>query len=202
MRKLKLFLVLAFTFTLSGVAYAIPEPTYETAEKLQSTGSKQGTPYRDVKLVRLSNQAQNGTAVVSGDVVKYDTVSDDGISVALVAASADGAIAGIAVTSIQTNDRTVVNSAYDDAGGRNWGWIIVHGPAVAKVSAAGSNSATIGDPFITSNDSGSIATFEISSNDTTTIITNNMKKSVAVGGFFFDTVAVGDTTAEVFVKLE
>ena len=197
MRKLILAL---FTMCVvcSANAYAA-DPQFRTWTDKSMMTDKQGTPVRVLKRVRFASNDANAVGIVSGDAVKYDTVSDDGVTVAFATTSKDGAFAGIAVTTIQTADSASA-SAQDDAGRRNWGWIIVHGPANANVTAAGTNNNAVGAVLITSRDQGKVTTFEtptgsVASLDTAIAAANS-------GGFFYDAASASDTTVEVFVNLE
>ena len=204
----KLFIVLSFlAFIGSGVANALPEPTYSgwdnKSKFAQQVAGKGGTQQTvTLKWVRYSNQAQDGASIVSGDAVVYDTISDDGVSVGRSSASADGAFAGIAVVTIQTADNAQ-NSAFEGVGRRNWGWIIVHGKTSANTSAAGSASCSVGDGFITSSDAGQITCYQTAPTVYLNgAYTNTTARRDAIGGFVFDAPAVGDTSIDVFVEKE
>lgn len=203
MRKLKsLVLSLVAVIALAGVSYGYDNPTLDTYQIKKNAGGRASSSTRIVKLVRNSEQGQNSVAIASGDVVVYDTNSDDGVTVRLTTTSADGAIAGIAVTSIPTSD-TVQNSAADGDGMRNWGWIIVHGKANAKVGAGGANGNAIGDVVITSTDSGAVTTFRDLANPTAVATAAGVNRAVTGrGGFFLDAADASSTTSEVFVNLE
>lgn len=197
----KLFALFALVMFSASVAYA-DEPSFETTMIKRQAGSRQAAPVRVIKLVRFVAQGPDVASVLSGDVVVYSTVSDDGVSIDRTTVSADGAVAGIACTTIRTSDSTGSASAQDDAGRRNWGWIVVHGPMTAKVSAGGTNGHAAGDMWITSTDSGAI-TGVVNSTVTTGASTNEVVKIArGKGGFFFSAANASSTTAEVFVSLE
>lgn len=213
MNKFKLTalsLLMAFGLGLSVAAYAYPDPIlkgWDNKSKFaqQVAGAGGTTQVTTLKWVRHSSQGPNIAGIASGDVVVYDTVSDDGISVRLTTTSADGAIAGIAVTAIPSSDNATgsTGTAFDDYGRRNWGWILVHGRIIAKTSAGGTNGNSIGDAFITSTDSGAITS--LISFDTSTVAQNlnrAAKASQASGGFFYDTSDGTSTTYDVQVNLE
>ena len=189
---------------ISGIAQAVPDPNFSTWIVKRQTGGKQSDSVRVIKLVRLSTVNPNGTSVVSGDVLVYDTVSDDGVSVRLTTTSADGAIAGIACTAIATSDNVgTINSAADHVGGNNWGYIVVHGPANAKVSSGHAANFAVGDRFITSGDSGAIGEPQTIQGAVTLANLNEAAVTAQkTGGFTFDAGTVGDTSIEVFVNLE
>ena len=199
MRKLILALFTLCVVCSAGNSYAA-EPTYETWTDKSVHTNKQGTPVRVLKRVRFASRDANAVGIVSGDAVIYDTVSDDGVTIAFTTTSKDGAFAGIAVTTIQTADSASAN-AQEDAGKRNWGWIIVHGPANANVTASGTNANAVGNPLITSRDQGKVTTLEAprgagaASLDTAFAASNS-------GGFFYDAADGSSTTVDVFVNLE
>ena len=208
MKKLILSVFLMFGILVSSQAFAIDDPGFSTAIKKQSVGASQGDPVRVVKLVRFSNRGPNVSSLVSGDAVVYDQISDDGVSVNTTTTSADGAIAGIVCTTIQTAEGSSVN-AYEDRGRRNWGWIVVHGPMTATVGAGGTNEATVGSAFFTSVDAARITSWETSDTDgvavtgeTNAVINNRTRVATTSGGFFMDTVGNTDTTVDVFITLE
>lgn len=196
----KILLVLALAICVAAPAFAIDQPGFQNYVIKNGTGARQGDAVREVKLVRFSSQAQNDASLVSGDLVVWDTNSDDGVSIRTTTTSADGAIAGVVCTTIATAD-SVQNSAHEGAGRRNWGWIVVSGPMVVDLTAAGSNGAAVGDAFITSTDATVATRFET----TPTAYLNGAYTERVTrtnrGGFFLDTPAVGDTSVEVFVQL-
>lgn len=195
---MKKFFAIALLITsafVGSAAYAgVPEPTVNGMKK-RAVGARESEPVRVFKLVRYGQlpTGVNSPSVASEDVLVYDTVSDDGISVAFTTSSHDNAVAGVAVTAIQTYDSKTGGIAEDQEGARNWGWIIVHGPAIAKVSTGAGTGIAVGAPWITSTDSGAVG-----------YITSGSTSAVhyqGVGGFFFDTLTT-ETEAEVFVRLE
>lgn len=183
---------------LTGIASADPSPTYETWTNKSSNIGKKGTPVRVLKLVRYASRDANATSILSGDVVVYDTVSDDGVTVTRTITSADATIAGIAATTIFSADGSST-SAQEDSYHRNWGWIIVHGPATATVTAGGTNGATVGTPFYTSRDEGRVAGMSTGAGADQAAV---LRMATSTGGFFQDTPAASDTSVDVFVKLE
>lgn len=203
MRKLILALSL-LTFSFGGVAFAVDLPSNPGMVK-RITGATQGTPTRVYKLVRFASNVLGGSVqtISAGEAVVYDTISDDGITIRRTTTSADGAFAGIAVTSIVSNDNRTGTSADDDAGNENWGYIIVHGPTTALVTGSGingANNASVGDPVITSSDSGAVTTFV----GTTSLGSggNEAKRFGNKGGFFMDAPTDQSNTIDVFINLE
>lgn len=196
----KLYILLLSVFLISANAFAYDEPQFIGSQKLNNTADAQREGYRAIKLVRFASRDSNAISLVSGDAVVYDTVSDDGLTVRATVTSADGAFAGIICTTIQSADGSS-NIAFDDAGRRNWGYVIVHGKADARLTAGGSNGAVVGEPFATSRDQSRISGYETPSTDAASIA-RVQKASANSGGFFFNTPAASDTTTQVFVTAE
>lgn len=202
MRKHYLASLLAFVLLgVSTSAFAFSEPS-SIGHNKRVRGSDQHVDSKVFKLVRNGVIGAQGISMVSGDAVIYDTTSDDGVTVALTTTSADGAFAGICVTAIPSSDgTTTTTSALDDIGRRNWGYIQVHGRALAKVSAGGQNAAAPGDLFITSGDSGAVTTMlRVAGTNTTT--TELGKIAQGRGGFFYDAADGTSTMVEVQIDKE
>ena len=194
--------VVVMLLGISGSAFAVNDPTFKTWIVKRQTGTQQGDPVRVIKLVRFSSRAVNGPDIASGDVLVYDTVSDDGVTVRLTTTSADGAVAGISCVAIQTSDAITGTSAQDDAGRRNWGYMVVHGPADAKAAAGGTNGNAAGDLFLTSTDSGAITTLQTPTG-TGTVQSSELRKVVnGRGGVILDAADGTSTVYKVFVELE
>ena len=197
----KILIVLALALSVAAPAFAIDSPGFQDCTIKKGTGTRYGDANREVKLVRFGEQAQNGASLVSGDLVVWDTLSDDGVTVTGVSTSADGSIAGIVCTTIPTAD-SVQNSAQEGAGRRNWGYIVVSGPMNVDVNA-GANDFAVGDFFITSSDD-TIATTIVNRTGGIVLVDvqeGSLREVAAKGGFFMDTYVAGDTTAEVYVQL-
>jgi len=205
MKSIKSIISLSVIVMLLGIsasAYAVPDPAFSTWTVKRQVGSRQGDPVRVIKLVRFSTKDPNGTSVVSGDALVYDTVSDDGVSVRMTSTSVDGAVAGVVCSSTILTADNAQNSAIDANGARNWGWIVVSGLTTVRVAPGGGlNGAAVGQPFVTSIDTGAATTFETLSVDSTADVTRNARLAASTAGFFFDTPAVGDTSVEVYVQL-
>lgn len=205
----KIYLLLIGSMLFGGVAFAA-EPTFESwTDKSVNTG-RRGTPVRVVKMVRHASSDPSSPSLLSGDSVRYSLVSDDGVTVAPTLVSADGAFAGIVVTTIRSADSTST-TAQDDAMKGNWGWIIVHGPATANILAGGTNGHSAGDPFISSRDPSKITTFEIvtfsadvgeSASGYNARTLRLVKATAATGGFFMNAAVAADTTALVYLENE
>lgn len=212
-KKSLLVLIALLVTTFSGVSFADspPETTFQSAQKKMMAGQEQGTPTRILKLVRYASGDPSSPSTASGDAVTYSLISDDGVTIAYTATSADGAIAGILATIIESADGTSV-VAQDDAGRRNWGWMVVHGPMTGRSVAGGTNAHSAGDPFYTSRDAGAITSLETtfmssdqggSSNAGLDLLhVNERKAAVSKGGFFMDAADGTTTRWDIFVMLE
>src|SRR3990167_9586721 len=100
-------LLIALSF-VGGSAFALGEPTYESYEHKAYATQKRGEPVRTLKLVRFGATDLNTATLSSESVVVYDTTSDDGVTIATTATSADDTIAGVVATgvTIPTADST------------------------------------------------------------------------------------------------
>jgi hypothetical protein len=133
MRKYVLFF-LAFAILLSGgVAFAWLEPKDPgIKEQSKVTVSEPVYVYRLVR--NPINDEPNWGNMVSSEVVVWDVISDDGVTVNYttkvgITTSTD-AIAGVVVGGIPTSNTAAANGARDDIGDRNWGYICVYGGPV------------------------------------------------------------------------
>lgn len=198
MKKMLNLFLLAGLLLVSTSSFAYNDPTFQAQIKMQTVGQKQGEPVREVKFVRFASRDANATSILSGDVVVYDTVSDDGVTVTRSIVSGDCSIAGIAATTILSADGSAV-SAFDDAGRRNWGWVVVHGPMTANITAGGTNAHAARDPFYTSRDEGRISGPQTGDGAPQAAV---LRMATSTGGFFMDAAVASETTADVFVKLE
>ena len=203
MRKLKLFLILSFCTFVTVPAFALNDTTLDNVVRLNGDGTRQGSAVRVLKLVRYTDNTEDGASIVSGDALVHSLISDDGVSVTLSTVSSDPAFCGIAAMTIQTSDRVTTTSAYDDVGGRNWGWMIVHGPANARIAAGSGPGDVAGRAFTTSGDDAAIGHIQsltaVAGTDGQSV--NNAVLSVTgSGGIFLDTGGASDTSIEVFVE--
>lgn len=199
----KLILAISLLAISAGTAFAYNDPSingWENKSRYAQQGGD-GNQVTVLKLMRNAEEDNNTAGISSQDAVVYDTVSDDGVTCDLTTTSADGAFAGIAVTTIPTSDSTGTSSANQDMGKRNWGWVLVHGKVVAKTGTGGTNGNSVGDFVITSTDSGSVTTIPGSATATTT--RNGLMRAVSGrGGFFLDAADPTATSAEVFIDKE
>ena len=197
-------LTLLTTMLFGGVSFAYDYPVEPGIVK-RVNGTSQDTTVRVYKLVRNSSAHHNQSGMSADLLVVYDTNSDDGVSVRTTTTSCDGAIAGIIVTSIPTSDAISGTSAADDAGRRNWGYMLVHGKTQVLASDGSTNGHSIGDRFVTSSDAGGACTFATSVYTVGSSSSADMNKAGSSGGFFLDAAAgttAGSNTYEVMVELE
>ncbi len=208
MRKIIYSLLLGF-FVLG---YAAPsfaaEPGFGAYEDKSSyTGRK--FPVRVLKQVRHASSDPNSGNLASGDIVRYSLVSDDGITVAFTNVSADGGVAGVILTTIESADATS-NIFYDDVGRRNWGWLLVHGPGTVTVKAGATNAHAAGDPIYTSRDPLKACTLEdvVVSGDTGANAGYNaamgdlFRKIPGRAGFFLDADDGTATSYDAYIMTE
>jgi len=130
---------------VSGHAFA-----YEDDGNANSKRSIDGAPawvgYREYQLVRYPNNADLGTntPLTAGDVVMWDCVSDDGVTVNLVGAlHSSDSVAGVVVSQTIPSCETVGTTAQTDYGRRNWGYIQVRG-ICTYVNMVGGGVAIVG----------------------------------------------------------
>lgn len=153
------------------------------------SGGSPSDPCRVYQLVRYGEVGVNMPSLSSGDVVSWDVISDDGVSVnkggylSTAFVSAD-AVAGVVVSlTIPTADST--GTASESIGKRNWGYIQTYGLNTdCQVSAA----MNAGEGLIMS---GSVPGF---ASPRGTVF--NQK----VFGFAYDTETGSNGGAEVFIN--
>ena len=139
LNKISLVLALSVLFGIvSGVGYA-----YDDGGVLHQTEKSGGTaadPVRVIQLVRnpmftavgqAGGDATYSQSLSSGDVVLWDLISDDGVTVNIVGEGgisvSNDAVAGVVVSSTIRTADGVSQSAVADIGKRNWGYIQTYG---------------------------------------------------------------------------
>lgn len=200
----KILSILSLLTLVTLPAFAIDDPQFTNVMELRGRGAGQATSPRIIKLVRNAREGDFNTSFSSGDAVAYSLVSDDGVTVDYTTTSGDATFAGICATTINSSDASTGTTAADDVGRRNWGWIIVHGSAIANIRAGGTNNNNAGDFFITSGDA-SVITTPISFDSGANIAygLNQIKRvTTGKGGFFYDAAGTGPTTTSVEVFVE
>jgi hypothetical protein len=113
---------------VSGSAFATQDSDGRASDKREIAGAPGFVPYKEYQLVRYADVAANQSSLTSGDVVVWNCVSDDGVTIDLVGAtnSAD-AVAGVVVSTVIQTAEAVGMTPGIDYGRRNWGWIQVKG---------------------------------------------------------------------------
>lgn len=129
MKKLIYSILLAFLLAGNGVAFSYSNDGND--HLIEGPGGPASDPVRVYSLVRYADQGPNRPSLSAGDVVIWNCVSDDGVTVALVgdgAGSAD-AVAGVVVSpTIPTDDQAGAGfTASQELGRRNWGYIQKYG---------------------------------------------------------------------------
>ncbi len=133
----KIYSILLALFVLGGgIAFAYDSDG--NVHKEEGSGASIADAVRVYQLVRYPSVEAGGVRnfLSSGDVVVWDTNSDDGVTVnltSMVGQSRD-AVAGIVVSSTITGD-TASGTAVQDIGHKNWGYIQTYGLcSVAKIT--------------------------------------------------------------------
>lgn len=195
MKRLKLLILSLVAFVAMGSvsSYAYDEFTGSSWTQKRNSGGRQSDPVIILKLARNASRDTGESlgvfaSLASGDAVRYDLVSDDGVTVGYSNTSVDGSFAGILVGSIPTAD-SGATSAQDDIGRRNWGWVAVHGRVLANITAGGTNANVTGAPFYLSSDQGRITGF--SGATTGVYVDANVPARRRSGGFFYNAETSG-----------
>lgn len=151
----KLLSLFAILSLVSGMAFAYDEGT--APHRVDSVGGPADTPFRVYRLVRYAQASKDAVGLSAGDVVVWDLVSDDGVTVNLSDAvgltGSSDAVAGVVVgnnsaiysTSIPSGD--VGNTLSNDVGRRNWGYIQTEGLNTntnIEVTSGGTATAGLG----------------------------------------------------------
>ncbi|MEN6414378.1 MAG: hypothetical protein ABFC84_16695 [Veillonellales bacterium] len=130
----KIFSIFIAVFLLLGglpLVYA-EAPTSQNINDIYGGGGSTGiTPPTDVVRVRYAMRGNSVAGLSSGDVVVWDLNSADGVTISRCTVSAAMSYAGVLVTDIATADTSSLIG-----GSRNWGYMAVHGFALAKVDTS------------------------------------------------------------------
>lgn len=150
MKKYIISLVALLTL-VSGTVYATQNENGGPNRK-REIGAPGFVPYKEFQLVRFGENAPNGTSLTLSDVVTWDCVSDDGVTVGLVGTpNSIDAVAGVVVSTVIQTVETTGTTPGVDYGRRNWGYIqvkgfnndinIINGPALAGGALIASTTA-------------------------------------------------------------
>lgn len=186
----KLFLFVLAISLVSGVALAADNALSKSpgAGDIMNQGRLANSPGRIFRVVRWqplnsgSSLIQN--SLTADSIVVWDTTSDDGVTITTTLTSGDAAVAGIVPIAILTPD-VYGQTAAQDLGKRNWGWLQTYGLSEATIAATG--AVTAGSKMGTGTTYGG-ASGTAAATDTTRSC-----------GFFLDTAAVSATDVEVFL---
>ena len=195
MKKFLFSILLAISLVGSGLAFAYNDGG-AVNNKEMSNGSP-ADPVRNYVLVRWpevttgDSQLATGNALSAGDVVVWDCLSDDGVTVNIssVISSAD-AVAGFVVATI-TQDTVAAVSAVADIGHRNWGFVQNYGPILAGAKTSG--TLTAGQAIAPG--SGNLARYAVPAQGTVT-----QTNTRVIFGFAYDAESGTNTAADVFVR--
>lgn len=185
MKRYKFILILAVLFGIaSGVAFAYDEGSQRNT-KLAHPGLD-ADPIRVITLVRYAESAQNELPISAGDVVIWDCLSDDGVTVGLLSSiNSRDAVAGVAVGTIPTAEVGGF-SAVNDSGKRNWGYIQIKGLCTFVNIAP--TSGVVGSALVAS---------ATARNATTSTLQQGPSRTL---GFAYDATSTGQSDA--FIDLE
>lgn len=186
MKKLFLLLIIAASL-FGGNAFAYNDDGNVNIK--ETSGGSNADPVRVYMLVRYPEiqASANFLALSAGDVVVWDTISDDGVTINRVQASGQSrdAVAGIVVATITAD--VASSSAVNDIGRKNWGYIQTYGICTTAKTSSAINFA--GQNIAASNTSGFVTAIEQAA-------ANN---NAARLGFAYDTASAG-ASVEVFIN--
>lgn len=189
MKKIISIMLFVALFVGVGVAFAGIDDGDKIHTKLSSNGMA-SDPIRIYQIVRFPAWGNSKLSASAGDVVLWDLVSDDGVTINYshhlgVTASSD-AVAGVVIGTIQTADSA--GTVTTDVGKRNWGYIQVYG-INERVKVDKSNIAA-GEGLRASQHSGRASATD---GEATT-------HGGASLGFAYDASASTEASIEVFIK--
>jgi len=156
----RLLLIALAILLMGGIANAgtTYTPSYENCIVIDGTGTSSQPPCF-IKKVRYAKMGSSKTApsLASGDVVKWDVVSADGVTIS--ACTAEGDVpCGVLVTAALTDD----SAGFSEAD--NFAYMAVSGRVLAKIDVSGATDGqklvylgTAGPAFVT-NDLGGTST--------------------------------------------
>jgi len=186
--KKYLFAFVAMTL-MAGNAYALNSPddpgTYEGA------GFTRDTDPKVYRIVRNPLSGVDSSAFATGDVLIWDTISQDGVTVNLVGNTdisvSNDAVAGVAVASIPTAGLAVAVDAKSDRNKDNWGVMITRGRAL---TTAGAEVITVGEGLRAGATAGQAAGIAGSTGTSASL------------GFALEASASGTNEIQVYVRTE
>lgn len=129
MKKLLYSFLIAFSLFAGGVGFAYDDGGL--IANIESSGGYADDAIRIIQLVRYPEidprRPDGNVGISAGDVVVWDTVSDDGVTVNLIGVTGSiDSVAGVVVSAtIPTADAS--GTAAQTTGRRNWGYIQTYG---------------------------------------------------------------------------
>lgn len=193
----KYFFVLALLLA-TGNAFAAYDEGSAIHNKEASKGSP-ADPTRVYMLVRYPEVSVDTPSISAGEVLVWDAISDDGVTVNRIARPTNGtagmtttgaastdAVAGISVGTIPTADNA--SSAANSIGSRNWGYIQTYG----LCSTAMVQATTVAGGAIAANDTAGDQLYAIP-------VTGANPRAGAIFAFAMDACS-SDGNCEVFVE--
>lgn len=178
----KIILVIFIICCLIGVSYAAPATNNSGPGDILGQGKLDSQAHKIFRLVRYVPAAgtDNIITLSKDSIVIWDTTSDDGVTVTLSATTKDSRIAGVMASTCLTPDLGGLgNTATQDIGHRNWGWLQTYG--WANVTQNGTYLAVAGDAFSNGAQQGTAGPYSVGTTPTT----------CGKAGFYLDSVAVG-----------
>lgn len=136
MRKV-LALVIVGLLLSGGVAFATGRPASDSVDIFGKFRGPNGvTPTTEIVKVRYGYTAKtidpDHAGITSGDVLVWDTNSNDAYTISICITDFDGTYAGVAVTAILSAENSVVRGD-----GVNVGYMAIKGYCLAKCDATG-----------------------------------------------------------------
>ena len=199
MRKIvSILIILAFVF--SGIMAYAGIPTLSETGEIRGQGKYPFEPHRTFRLVRYSPLASGTTEHKYHPTLPVNHLdrwatgarSGDGVTVTGSYVSNDNRIAGVNVSALLTPDPgNYSNSATQDVGERNWGWLQTYGKAEVRINTT--NQVAVKAAMGTSAVAGEADQFVASTTDAT-------KNGNA--GFFYDAGAAAADNVECFLRLD
>lgn len=196
MKKLFISLLAIASLIGGGLSYAYyDEGGNGGAPNVKDTsGGPVGTPVRVYTLVRYPVFSPNVPSLSAGDVVLWDTISDDGITINTMGEGgvtiSNDAVAGVVASlAIPTAD-VQGNTATQDVGRRNWGYIQTYG--LNTDCNIDGTTITVGQALIPSS---------VARKASATVGANTNDISIANPlGFAFDATSTSANGRKVFVR--
>lgn len=198
----KVLVIFLAVLLIGSMAYGAPDPTGEKGTsqgtgavgEIKGSGNYASDCYRTFRLVRNSETGADVMHISPDSMVIWDTVSDDGVTVTLTTTSGDSRVAGVAVSNILTSDSGAGNTAVQDLGRRNWGYIQTYG--LCQVSVDSVSTTTAGYALGT----GSIDPGKASGYWDATGTLSSSASNQGDAGFYLDDAAASANNVEVFLS--